>query len=94
MAKAPHPDPLEVGIRELREHLSAFLDDVRAGREVVVTDRGRPIARIVATSGASWLDDLVATGVVTAPERDLDLSTFGRVRAKGDLMEFLFDQRR
>jgi prevent-host-death family protein len=35
------------GIREARQHLSAILDEVRKGREVVLTDRGRPVARIV-----------------------------------------------
>jgi prevent-host-death family protein len=83
-----------VGIRELRDNLSRFLDDVQAGRELIVTERGRPVARIVSTSGESWLDELVAEGIVTLPERELDLSSFGRVRAKGDLMEFVFDQRR
>ncbi|MBA3737618.1 MAG: type II toxin-antitoxin system prevent-host-death family antitoxin [Actinobacteria bacterium] len=93
MTKAPHHDPREVGIRELREHLSRFIDEVRAGRELIVTDRGRPVARIVATSGESWLDELVASGVVTPPERAFDATSFGRVRAKGDVMEFVFDQR-
>jgi len=94
VTKAPHRQPREVGIRELREHLSRFLDEVRAGREVIVTDRGRPVARIIASSGASWLDELVAGGVVSLPEQVLDPSSFGRVRAKGDIMEFVFDQRR
>lgn len=94
MPKAPHRSSREVGIRELRDNLSRFLDDVQAGRELIVTERGRPVARIVSTSGESWLDELVAEGIVTLPERELDLSSFGRVRAKGDLMEFVFDQRR
>lgn len=83
-----------MGIRELRDNLSRFLDEVRAGGEVIVTDRGRPVARIIASSGASWLDELVAGGVVSFPEQVLDPSSFGRVRAKGDIMEFVFDQRR
>lgn len=94
MPKAPQRSSREVGIRELRDNLSRFLDDVQAGRELIVTDRGRPVARIVGTPGESWLDELVAAGVVTLPERDLDLSSFGRVDATGDLMEFVFDQRR
>jgi prevent-host-death family protein len=94
MPKAPHRSSREVGIRELRDNLSRFLDDVQAGRELIVTERGRPVARIVSTSGESWLYELVAEGIVTLPERELDLSSFGRVRAKGDLMEFVFDQRR
>ena len=94
MAKAPHRETREVGIGELREHLSRFIDEVRAGHELIVTDRGRPVARIVASTGESWLDELVAAGIVSLPERELDPSSFGRVRSKGDIMEFVFDQRR
>jgi prevent-host-death family protein len=35
------------GIREARQNLTAILDEVRKGREVIITDRGRPVARIV-----------------------------------------------
>jgi len=35
------------GIREARQNLSALLEEVRRGREVVITDRGRPVARLV-----------------------------------------------
>ena len=35
------------GIREARRNLSSLLDDVREGREVVITDRGKPVARLV-----------------------------------------------
>ena len=94
MPKAPHRFSREVGIRELRDNLSRFIDDVRAGHELIVTDRGRPVARIVRTSGQSQLEELVAAGVVTPPEIEMDASSFGRVRTKGDIMEFVFDQRR
>lgn len=36
-----------VGIRETKIELSKILNRVRSGREVVITDRGRPIAKIV-----------------------------------------------
>lgn len=35
-----------MGVAELKAKLSEYLAQVRAGEEVVVTDRGRPIARI------------------------------------------------
>ena len=35
-----------VGIRELKNHLSAFLNRVRSGERLGVTDRGRTIAII------------------------------------------------
>jgi prevent-host-death family protein len=35
------------GVREARQGLTALLDEVRKGREVVITERGRPVARLV-----------------------------------------------
>jgi prevent-host-death family protein len=39
---------ISVGVGELRNSLSRCLDSVKAGEEIVVTDHGRPVARIVA----------------------------------------------
>lgn len=41
------------GIREARQHLAILLDEVRKGREVLITDRGRPVARLVPPSQES-----------------------------------------
>jgi prevent-host-death family protein len=35
------------GVREARQNLSLLLDEVKKGREVVITERGRPVARLV-----------------------------------------------
>jgi prevent-host-death family protein len=35
------------GVREARQTLSALLDEVKKGREVVITERGRPVAKLV-----------------------------------------------
>ncbi|OFV88417.1 MAG: hypothetical protein A2V74_02790 [Acidobacteria bacterium RBG_16_70_10] len=37
----------KAGIREARQSLSALIAEVRKGREVVITDRGEPVARLV-----------------------------------------------
>jgi prevent-host-death family protein len=34
------------GVREARQNLTDLLDDVKKGREVLITDRGRPVARL------------------------------------------------
>jgi prevent-host-death family protein len=34
------------GIREARQNLSILLEEVKKGREVLITDRGRPVARL------------------------------------------------
>src|SRR5512132_2259071 len=35
------------GLREIRQNLSALLDEVRKGHEIIITDRGRPVAKLV-----------------------------------------------
>ena len=61
---------MEVGIRELRADLSRFLKQVRDGDEIVVTDRGRAVARLVPLDGERKLDRLIREGVVIpAPNR-------------------------
>ena len=46
-----------VGVARLKAKLSAFLARVRAGEEIVVTDRGVPVARIVAIKPAADDDE-------------------------------------
>ena len=41
-----------VGIRELKDHLSAYLGRVARGETILVTDRGRALARIEPASSA------------------------------------------
>ncbi len=38
-------------ITELKAHLSDYLNQVKSGTEVLVTERGRPVAKIVPFSG-------------------------------------------
>ncbi|MBI2369467.1 MAG: type II toxin-antitoxin system prevent-host-death family antitoxin, partial [Deltaproteobacteria bacterium] len=37
---------MKAGVREFRDRLSYFLKRVRAGKELILTDRGKPIAVI------------------------------------------------
>jgi prevent-host-death family protein len=61
---------MEVGIRELRADLSRFVRRVRAGEEVVVTDHGRAVARLVPIDGERKIDRMIREGLVTpAPNR-------------------------
>jgi prevent-host-death family protein len=43
---------MEVGIRELKARLSSYVARARRGETVVVTDRGRPVARLLAADAA------------------------------------------
>lgn len=58
--------PVVVSVTEFRAHLSAWLDHVKDGGEVVITRRGVPIALLIGLGSADVLDRLTAEGVITA----------------------------
>ena len=67
-----HMGESRVGVRELRQNLSRYLDDVRRGRHFEVTDRGEPVALLVPLpEAASPLEKLILAGRATAPREDL-----------------------
>lgn len=43
----------QVGIRELKAHLSPYVKWAEAGHDITVTDHGRPAARLVAPDPTS-----------------------------------------
>ena len=55
---------MDVPVTELRAHLSEWLERVRGGEEVVVTDRGVPVARLLGMSATATLQRLAADGVI------------------------------
>jgi prevent-host-death family protein len=72
-----------VGVRELRQHLSAYLRRVREGERLIVTERNRPVAELVPLGREHpGLRRLVAEGRVVAPARAKPLD-FSPVRVGG-----------
>ena len=89
------PVATSVGVRELKNHLSRYLDRVQAGEEIVVTDRGHPIARLsTVDSSISRLAALVESGAVTPPTTASRTRPRRRIRADGPVSDLVADQRR
>jgi prevent-host-death family protein len=55
-----------IGVRELRQHASRYIEEVAAGESIEITDRGRPVARLVPLTGDPWHDLVSAGDVVLA----------------------------
>ncbi|HEV7515296.1 MAG TPA: type II toxin-antitoxin system prevent-host-death family antitoxin [Thermoanaerobaculia bacterium] len=69
-------DARQVGVRELRQNLSRYLDRVTAGERFEITDRNLPVAILAPLPGPnSVLEGLVAAGRIV-PAR-LALSALG-----------------
>ena len=60
-----------VGVRELRQNLSVYLERVVAGERFDVTDRGQVVAMLIPSApAATLLDRLIADGRAIAPAQD------------------------
>jgi prevent-host-death family protein len=62
-----------IGVRELRQHASRYLARVVNGETLEVTDRGRPVARLIPIATDAWAD-LIAAGKVTLAADDADIA--------------------
>lgn len=59
-----------VGVRELRQNLSVYLDRVKKGQALTVTEHGHAVAELrPLVPGDDHLARLIADGKVTAPRR-------------------------
>ena len=57
----------------MRQHASRYLARVARGESIEVTDRGRPIARLVPIAGDPWTE-MIAAGRVTPAEDETDIA--------------------
>jgi prevent-host-death family protein len=87
---------MDVPVTELRAHLSEWLDRVRDGEEVIVTDRGVPVARLLGMSATATLQRLAADGVIgrDVSARRPAASGHPRPRPSRPVSEFVSDDRR
>jgi prevent-host-death family protein len=85
----------QVAIRELRARLSRWIEQVRAGEGLIVTDRGTPVTRVVPIDRTNAYERLVAAGLLDPPR----VGRRGRrrpvpVHADGPVSDLVADQRR
>jgi len=87
--------PVEVGVRDLKNNLSRYLDRVANGEEVVVTEHGRPVARLTSVGPSTdKLAALVASGAVERPAMNARRRPAGRITTSGSVSELVAEQRR
>jgi prevent-host-death family protein len=84
---------MDVGVRELKQHLSAYLERATRGETIRVTDRGVPKAVLGPVPGAARLDDGLAEGWITAPASRARAGHVRRARATGRTDDVLAEDR-
>jgi len=89
---------MRLGLREANQHFSKAINAVRAGKEVVLTERGQPIAVIKPIKDEHESDAalrrMADEGLVTLPARKGPLPRFEPVPIKGKpLSQTIIDDR-
>lgn len=60
---------MTVGIRELKAKLSEYVGRAANGEQIVITDRGRPVAHLVGLGSASTIERGIEEGWITPASR-------------------------
>jgi antitoxin (DNA-binding transcriptional repressor) of toxin-antitoxin stability system len=76
------------GIKDIKNTLSRYLALVKSGEEIVVTERGRPIARIIRENGKTneirqALGPLIEKGLVAMPAQPINKEPPPCIKAAG-----------
>jgi prevent-host-death family protein len=59
---------MDIGITELRANLAHWIARAASGDDVVITDHGRPVARLVPTEPVDRWSELIESGLVLRPD--------------------------
>ncbi|HEY7626553.1 MAG TPA: type II toxin-antitoxin system prevent-host-death family antitoxin [Ilumatobacteraceae bacterium] len=85
---------MDVGVRELKQHLSEYLDRAAGGEIITVTERGHPKVMLVPLPGGG---DRLARGIdegwITPPRRHATLAPAKRVAGGARVADVIDDDR-
>lgn len=83
-----------VGVRELRDHLSAYLTRVKHGESFVVTEHGKAIASLGPRPESTWLQEMIEAGFVKSPKQRTTRPYLPKpVKASGSVVELVLEER-
>ena len=82
----------DVGVRELKQQLSHYLDRAQRGELIRVTDHGRPKAVLGPLPGQARVEEGVSAGWIT-PGTGAQLTEVRRWKARRRVLEVLAEDR-
>jgi prevent-host-death family protein len=91
---------ISAGIKEVKNNLSRLLGRVKAGEEILITERGRPVARIVKENKGNKsiraaLGPLIQKGLIALPDRSILKDRHAPLKVSGKpVSEMVVEDRR
>ena len=87
-------------VSKLKTHLSDYLNQVKAGSEILITDRGKPVARLMPVSRAGAMKETLASlqrqGLIKLGSGKLPKGFWSMPRPddpEGDVLKGLLEER-
>lgn len=76
------------GIKEIKNNLSRYLAKVKSGEEILITERGKPIARIIKENEGNdsircALSSLIQKGLIVMPSQSINRDNPHQVKVSG-----------
>jgi prevent-host-death family protein len=87
---------LNVGVRDLKTHLSEYLREIKKGKTIVITEHGKPVGRLIPTAlpQADRIEAMRRAGIIAWNGKKLKVpATRSRVSGRGALAELLVEDR-
>lgn len=86
-----------VGVRELKDRLSHYLRAVKSGETIVITDRGKPVGRIIPQGQTleQRLEELQRAGLIRWSGKKLSpMKPIAKLRGKKTIADIIIEDRR
>lgn len=78
---------LRTGVKEVRDHFTQYLKMVRKGEEIIVTERGRPVALLKPISEVKGvqerLESAAEKGLIRLPLKGGDVPVHKKIKLAG-----------
>lgn len=86
---------MHVGITAFRSDMRRWLNEIKSGGEIILTDRDKPVARITGINVKSIIEQMEREGLVTPPRSKTRTKATGRKRVpiKGSLSDIIIQHR-
>ncbi|MFV0633907.1 type II toxin-antitoxin system Phd/YefM family antitoxin [Demequina sp.] len=85
---------MEISVTELRAGLRKAIDAAKDGEDVVITERGLPVARLTGIESTTLLTKLEAEGLITPPAEARAVPRLPQAEAAKDALSSLLGRMR
>lgn len=85
---------VEISVSDLRKGLTGALATAKDGEDVIITERGVPVARLTGVESADLLSRLVDDGLITPPAESRAVPRLPQAEAAKDALSSLLGRMR